>query len=155
MYSYDPKSGFWYGDGPDAIKPGGVTAAEIITATGIVAPEFKALMGGGLRPLSKIDNNNNTEKEEIKVPYPKKSITSNNFDIGSDSSTKILDDLEETYKDYPGFKFKNSSGMLLITAPDGKTEKYISMHQGYGIIGDNKKSQDEIQKFITDNQVKK
>jgi len=89
------------------------------------------------------------------VPYPKKSITSNNFDINSNSSTKILDDLEETYKDYPGFKFKNASGMLLITAPDGKTEKYISMHQGFGIIGDNKKSQDEIQKFIINNQAKK
>ena len=98
----------------------------------------------GLPNVENVD----TENEETKVPYPKKSITSNNFDINSNSSTKILNDLEETYKDYPGFKFENASGTLLITAPDGKTEKYISMHQGFGIIGDNKKSQDEIQAFI-------
>ena len=108
-------------------------------------------MGGDLPPITKVEK---VEKEKTKVPYPKKSITSNNFDIGSNSSDKILNDLEETYKDYPGFKFKNSSGTLLITAPDG-TKKYIAMHQGFGIIGNNKKSQDEIQKFIIDNQAKK
>ena len=152
-YSYDPKRNKWYGDGPELIREGGgVTTTEIITATGIVASEFKALMGGDLPPITKVEK---VEKEKTKVPYPKKSITSNNFDINSNSSDKILDDLEETYKDYPGFKFKNASGMLLITAPDGKTEKYISMNQGFGIIGNNKKSQDEIQKFITDNQAKK
>ena len=89
------------------------------------------------------------------VPYPKRSITSSNFDSNSDSSDKVLNDLEETYKDYPDFKFENRSSSLLITAPDG-TEKYISMDRG-GLrdFGGNDESRKQIQQFIIENQVKK
>ena len=84
------------------------------------------------------------EKEKTKVPYPKRSITSSNFDTTGNSQYQVLSDLEETYKDYPGFKFENSLGTLLVTAPDG-TKKYISMNR---TLGGNKESRDEIQSFI-------
>mgnify|MGYP003650347566 CR=1 FL=1 len=80
------------------------------------------------------------------VPYPKRSITSSNFDSKSDSSMEVLDSLRETYKDYPGFKFENSSSSLLITAPDG-TEKFITMDRYFR---GNKTSRDEIQAFIAE-----
>ena len=83
--------------------------------------------------------------EDKGVPYPKRSITSSNFDIGSNSSTQVLEDLRETYKEYPDFTFENSSGTLLITAPDG-TKKYVTMDR---TLGGNKESRKAIQDFIT------
>ena len=77
------------------------------------------------------------------MPYPKRSITSSDF-TKEKSVTQVLGDLEETYKDYPGFKFERAAGQLLITAPDG-TEKYISMDR---TLRGNKESRDQIQAFI-------
>ena len=99
---------------------------------------------GGIDPLIPELDKDNT------IPYPKRSITSSNFDMSSDSADQVLYDLEKTYKDYPGFKFKNSSSSLLITAPDG-TKKYISMDRK---LAGNKESRGQIQQFIIDNQVK-
>ena len=90
------------------------------------------------------------EKAETGVPYPKRSITSSDFEK-QESISQVLYDIEETYKDYPGFKFDDVSGQLQIIAPDG-TEKYIEMNR---TLRGNKESRDEIQKFIIDNQAKK
>ena len=83
------------------------------------------------------------EQTTAEVPYPKRSITSSDF-TKEKSVTQVLGDLEETYKDYPGFKFERAAGQLLITAPDG-TEKYISMDR---TLRGNKESRDQIQAFI-------
>tara|TARA_R110002012_G_scaffold87961_1_gene217102 strand:+ start:2011 stop:3798 length:1788 start_codon:yes stop_codon:yes gene_type:complete len=83
-------------------------------------------------------------EEATGVPYPKRSITSSDFNPASASSEQVLYDLEQTYKDYPGFKFENSSSSLLVTAPDG-TEKYIVMNR---TLRGNKESRDQIQAFI-------
>ena len=80
---------------------------------------------------------------ETGVPYPKRSITSSNFEK-QESISQVLYDIEETYKDYPGFKFEIVAGQLLITAPDGE-KKYIEMN--IKLTG-NKESRDQIQAFI-------
>ena len=91
----------------------------------------------------------NAEGEEEKVventgvPYPKRSITSSNFEK-EESISQVLYDVEETYKDYPDFKFERAAGQLLITAPDG-TKKYIEMNRK---LTGNKESRDQIQAFI-------
>jgi len=92
-----------------------------------------------------VDETASGEKEKnTGVPYPKRSITSSNFDSMSDSSMEVLNSLKETYKDYPGFKFENSGSSLLIIAPDG-TEKFITMDRYFR---GNKTSRDEIQAFV-------
>ena len=90
----------------------------------------------------------NAEEEEkvvenTGVPYPKRSITSSNFE-NQESISQVLYDVEETYKDYPDFKFERVAGQLLITAPDG-TKKYIEMNRK---LTGNKESRDQIQAFI-------
>ena len=90
----------------------------------------------------------NAEEEEkvvenTGVPYPKRSITSSNFEE-QESISQVLYDVEETYKDYPDFKFERVAGQLLITAPDG-TKKYIEMNRK---LTGNKESRDQIQAFI-------
>ena len=86
------------------------------------------------------------EEKNTEIPLPPKHIITKDFDINSESSMLILDELKEMYKDYGDFKFSNASGMLLITSPDG-TEKWISMDQSR-FSSKWKTSQSEIQAFI-------
>ncbi len=157
-YVFDKNSGTWFSeefkninDDNTFVKGKGVSTNEVIRMLGLNAPEFQSLRTG----LGDVGlNGKNNKGNKTKVPYPKRSITSSNFDSMSDSSDKVLYDLEETYKDYPGFKFENSSSSLLITAPDG-TEKYISMDRGgLGDFSGNDESRRAIQKFIEDNYTK-
>ena len=56
---------------------------------------------------------------------------------------------EETYKDYPGFKFERTAGgSVLITAPNG-TKKSISTISRFN-FGREKDARNEIQAFITE-----
>ena len=149
-YSYDPKRNKWYGDGPELIREGGgVTTTEIITATGIVASEFKALMGGDLPVLSKNNNNNNNnteEKEEVEIPSaPSRGLTSTGFD-SQEGKSKIIGELEELYKPFGGFKFEDDLGILLVTSPDGKSSVRVNMDRSIGGSKASKQITDFIKK---------
>lgn len=80
------------------------------------------------------------------VPLPGKEIVFK--DISKDTQSQYyIKKLEETYKDYPGFKFKRApTGAVLITAPDG-TEKAISTIGRFN-FGREKEARNEIQAFI-------
>ena len=129
-YSYDPKRKRWYGDGPDLIREGGgVTTTEIITATGIVASEFKALMGGDLPPIIKVEEE---EKVEVEIPNaPSRGLTSTGFD-SQEGKSKIIGKLEELYKPFGEFKFEDDLGILLVTSPDGKSSIRVNMDRSIG-----------------------
>ena len=144
FFNYNPDTKKWT-TGIDNTKwnwEGGATTTQLIVKLGLSTSEFQAMKGELPPPGTK--KKKEKEKEKTKVPYPKRSITSSNFDTTGNSQYQVLSDLEETYKDYPGFKFENSLGTLLVTAPDG-TKKYISMNR---TLGGNKESRDEIQAFI-------
>ncbi len=83
------------------------------------------------------------EEETIEVPYPARKITSSNF--GKISHKSVINLLEDTYQDYPDFKFEYAgTKQLRVTAPDGTT-KIIAMDRiGTG----NATSRSQIQAFI-------
>lgn len=87
------------------------------------------------------------ESEEAKgVPFPSKEVIFK--DISKDTQSQYyIKKLEETYKDYPDFKFERTAGgSVLITAPDG-TEKSISTIDRFN-FGREKEARNEIQAFI-------
>jgi len=85
-----------------------------------------------------------TEEKETGVPYPDRDITSRDF-TDQTIELEVIDKLEKTYKDYPGFKFEKSGGQLVITSPDGKEKEYVTMNR---TLRGNKESRDQIQAFI-------
>jgi len=85
-------------------------------------------------------------KEEVKAPYPERSITSSNF--GIKTHKKVLNKLKQTYKDYPNFKFEFAEkDQLRIIAPDGETQIVIDMDRD---LWGNTTSGNEIQAFIAE-----
>ena len=147
-YSYDPKRKRWYGDGPELIREGGgVTTTEIITAAGIVASEFKALMGGDLPGLDKVDPEKaKVEKEEVDI----KVENSKDFAFNARPS-KILETWKSRYKDM-GFEFASSGTMgatITITADNG--EKLVTR---VGSVKGNRNDQaKELNEFIEKNKI--
>lgn len=87
------------------------------------------------------------ELEEAKgVPFPSKEVIFK--DISKDIQPQYyIKKLEETYKDYPDFKFERTAGgSVLITAPDG-TQKSMATVGRLG-FGREKEARNEIQAFI-------
>jgi len=82
------------------------------------------------------------------VPLPSEDIVFK--DISKNTQTEFyIKKLEETYKDYPGFKFERTAGgSVLITAPNG-TKKSISTISRFN-FGREKDARNEIQAFITE-----
>ena len=110
------------------------TDSGLLNYTNVKAPSLDGI---------DLESSNKETETETGVPYPKRSITSSNFEKQK-SISQVLYDVEQTYKDYPGFKFERAAGQLLITAPDG-TKKYIEMNRK---LTGNKESRDQIQAFI-------
>jgi len=147
-YSYDPKRKRWYGDGPELIREGGgVTTTEIITAAGIVASEFKALMGGDLPGLDKVDPEKaKVEKEEVDI----KVENSKDFAFNARPS-KILETWKSRYKDM-GFEFASSGTMgatITITADNG--EKLVT--RVGSVKGSRNDQAKELNEFIEKNKI--
>ena len=146
LFTYDPDTKLW-STSPDNVRfnfEKGATTTQLIVKLGLSTSEFQAFKGKLPPPLSK------TEKEETKVPYPAREITSGNF--GAKSHKLVLSKLRNTYKDYPNFEFDYESlNTLKVTAPDG-TETFIEMDRK---LAGNASSRKAIQKFIIDNQAKK
>ena len=147
-YSYDPKRKRWYGDGPELIRVGGgVTTTEIITAAGIVASEFKALMGGDLPGLDRVDPEKaKVEKEEVDI----KVENSKDFAFNARPS-KILETWKSRYKDM-GFEFASSGTMgstITITADNG--EKLVT--RVGSVKGSRNDQAKELNEFIEKNKI--
>jgi hypothetical protein len=148
-YSYDPKRKRWYGDGPDLIREGGgVTTTEIIKATGIVASEFKALMGGDLPPIIK-GTRRGENKEGTETP--------NVADFGRNANVEnVLAGWEKRYKGM-GFTYsRNKPGInqkytrITIKAQNGN----IHVTDLGRVLGKGKKQQaEEFNKFIEENKI--
>ena len=145
-YSYDPKRKRWYGDGPDLIREGGgVTTTEIIKATGIVASEFKALMGGDLPPIIKVKK----KEEETETP--------NVADFGRNANVEnVLAGWEKRYKGM-GFTYSRNKPSInqkytrvTIKAQNGN----IHVTDLGRVMGKGKKTQaEEFNKFIEENKI--
>ena len=100
----------------------------------------------GFKGLPNVSDLVDEEEEAKGVPFPSKEVIFK--DISKDIQPQYyIKKLEETYKDYPGFKFERTpGGSLLITAPDG-TQKSIAT-VGRLNFGREKDARNEIQAFI-------
>tara|TARA_R110001592_G_scaffold20011_5_gene81718 strand:+ start:254 stop:1891 length:1638 start_codon:yes stop_codon:yes gene_type:complete len=108
--------------------------------------DFAEPAGGYTTPRTTEEEKAIEAEAKKQFPRPDRSIITESF--GTQSSTRVINKLNELYKDYPGFTFDRAADkQLRILAPDGVTEIFVDMGKPKATLSAGN-SQDKIRDFI-------